>query len=68
METTAQRPQNWPVPSEAQLAGAGFTPEQIARLVDLRTLYPLLEFVESPAAIHRLRFLKWRYRTGHFDD
>lgn len=47
------------------LIAQGFTPEQIARLVALRNDYPLVEAVGSQRELDRLRFLKWRYATGH---
>ena len=67
MESTAHRPQIRSVLDEAQLADAGFTTDQIMRLTELRALYPLLEFVESPAAVNRLRFLRWRYSMEQVD-
>lgn len=48
----------------ADLAQRGFAPQQIRRLESLRDVYPVIEFVESNEALHRLRFLKWRY-TQH---
>ncbi|HLT20142.1 MAG TPA: hypothetical protein VKZ96_11840 [Thermomicrobiales bacterium] len=48
---------------ETHLLAHGFTAEQIARLQELRDLYPLVEHVPS-RSLEMLRFLRWSYRTG----
>lgn len=42
----------------------GFTPEQIARLRELRDMYPYIEFMDSRKQWNRLRFVKWLYSRG----
>ena len=41
------------------LVAQGFTPEQIQRLEDLRSVYPLIEMVEDIEQVRRMVFLKW---------
>ncbi len=42
----------------------GFTPEQIARLRELRDMYPYIEYMDSRKQWNRLRFVKWLYSRG----
>jgi hypothetical protein len=51
----------------AELKAQGFTGEQITRLRQLRSEYPLREIVDSQQTLDRLRFLKWSYATGRVD-
>ncbi len=46
------------------LEGLGFTPEQIARLRELRDMYPYIEYMDSRKQWNRLRFVKWLYSRG----
>ncbi|MCM8745283.1 hypothetical protein NET03_01925 [Thermomicrobium sp. CFH 73360] len=52
-----QREQMW-------LEELGFTPEQIARLRELRDMYPYIEYMDSRKQWNRLRFVKWLYSRG----
>lgn len=52
------------VATEADLARAGFTSTQIARLVNLRASYPYIEWTTSLQEWHQLCFLKWRVQVG----
>jgi hypothetical protein len=42
----------------------GFTPDQIARLRELRDMYPYIEYMDSRKQWNRLRFVKWLYSRG----
>lgn len=46
------------------LLEAGFTAEQVERLVALKSAYPFIEYVDSAKQWQRLEFLKWRYQQG----
>jgi hypothetical protein len=49
------------------LERAGFSPEQIKRLVAAREAYsPLIELVESGQELRRLQFLRWLYQHGAY--
>lgn len=52
--------------TELQLAQEGFSPDEIARLRDLRDMYPYIEYVDSRREWQRLRFVKWLYHRGQF--
>lgn len=45
----------------ANLVMAGFTPEQIDRLIALRDRYDPLEHICTQQERQRLAFLKWQY-------
>ncbi|MCX7622308.1 MAG: hypothetical protein RMK01_09315 [Thermomicrobium sp.] len=47
-----------------RLEELGFTPEEIARLRELRDMYPYIEYMDSRKQWHRLRFVKWLYSRG----
>jgi hypothetical protein len=47
-----------------QLEALGFTPDQIARLRELRDMYPYIEYMDSRKQWNRLRFVKWLYSRG----
>lgn len=46
------------------LTEAGFTTQEISRLVDLRDRYPYIEFTDSSRQWNHLKFMKWRYTNG----
>ena len=50
--------------AELDLEQSGFTEDEIARLRDLREMYPYIEYVDSRRQWHRLRFVKWLYLRG----
>ena len=50
--------------TELNLEQSGFTEAEIARLRDLREMYPYIEYVDSRRQWHRLRFVKWLYLRG----
>jgi hypothetical protein len=50
--------------AEWSLEQSGFTKEQIARLRELRDMYPYIEYMDSRRQWHRLRFVKWLYARG----
>lgn len=54
--------------TEQTLAEEGFTPEEIARLREIRDDYPYVEYVDSHRDWHRLRFMKWLYLKGQFEQ
>ena len=56
----ASKPAKPVIISRDDLAQCGFAPEQIARLEALRSVYPVIEFVESNEQLQRLQFMKWR--------
>jgi hypothetical protein len=47
-----------------RLEQLGFAPEEIARLRELREMYPYIEYMDSRKQWHRLRFVKWLYSRG----
>ena len=51
------------------LVEQGFSPKQIARLEELRAVYPLIEMVENSEQLQRIVFLKWlrEHRTDPAD-
>jgi hypothetical protein len=51
-------------PSVTDLQSAGFTEQEISRLVDLRDRYPYLEFTDSGRQWNHLKFMKWRFTNG----
>jgi hypothetical protein len=53
---------------QAELQSMGFTPEQIRRLIELRSEYPLIEEVFSRAELQRLLFLKWLHERWTEND
>jgi hypothetical protein len=67
MQTAVQRSCNQSASGEARLTEVGFTADQIMQLIELRSLYPLLEFVDSWATVNRLRFLKWQVSMGQIE-
>lgn len=46
------------------LLDAGFTVEQVERLIALKSAYPFIEYVDTAKQWRRLEFLKWRYQQG----
>jgi hypothetical protein len=51
------------------LERAGFSTEQIKRLIVAREAYsPLIELVESSQELRRLQFLRWRYQHGEYQS
>ena len=52
--------------NEQTLADEGFSGEEIARLRELKGMYPYVEYVDSRSEWHRLRFVKWLYSQGEF--
>ncbi|MBX6752810.1 hypothetical protein [Thermorudis peleae] len=62
MPSVSPRPEDQA--AERELAQAGFTPEQIARLRELRDMYPYIEYMDSRKQWNRLRFVKWLYAEG----
>ena len=59
-------PPQSPEVTEQTLSEEGFDPEEIARLRELRDMYPYVEYVDSRSEWHRLRFVKWLYSQGEF--
>lgn len=53
--------------TELTLEQEGFSREEIARLRDLREMYPYVEYVDSRREWHRLRFVKWLYLRGQIE-
>ena len=47
-----------------ELQQAGFTEAEATRLLELKTEYPFVEYVDSGRQWQRLLFLKWRYQQG----
>ncbi|MCS7050209.1 MAG: hypothetical protein NZL87_01185 [Thermomicrobium sp.] len=47
-----------------RLEQLGFTREEIARLCELRELYPYIEYMDSRKQVDRLRFVRWLYARG----
>lgn len=63
---TATRPE---VKTVDDLERAGFTAEQIGKLVALRAAYsPVIEQVESGHQWRQLQFLRWLYRQGEYAE
>lgn len=55
------------VTTRDDLSAAGFTPEQIERLEQLRNHYPYIEFIDSRLQLEKLRFLRWLIETGRVE-
>jgi hypothetical protein len=56
-----------PPVTQADLEREGFTPEQIARLEELREMYPLAEYI----TVHqrqKLIFLRWLRESGKVSE
>jgi hypothetical protein len=54
-------------PNVAELEAAGFSDEQIRRLLAVRAGYnPFAEFVETNGEWVRLQFFKWLYEHGYY--
>lgn len=47
-----------------KLRKEGFSEEQIERFKQLRSVYPLVELLDSGQQMRRLELTKWRYDNG----
>lgn len=54
--------------TEEHLEQQGFSAEEIARLREIREMYPYIEYIDSRQEWHHLRFVKWLYMRGQFSS
>ena len=54
--------------TESDLAKEGFTFSQIKGLVELRSVYPVLEYTDTAQEVRRLVWLKWMRAEGRLAD